>query len=255
MFKIHPLFSGSSGNSTLVQCNGTNILVDAGRSATAICKALSEYGLGLNDIDGILITHEHIDHTSSLENISKKFKIPIHFAKPSYDEFVQKGSCLYDNAISHDIEYSVEFNDVSVKSFKIPHDSVCNVGFTFVCEDDKFSYATDIGHLTDEIYDNLCGSRVVVIESNHDIDMLKNGPYPQYLKERIMSKKGHLSNDDCSKLSLYLAQNGTKEIILAHLSDKNNEPELAKAAVDKILNENGYHDIILTVAPKNSLER
>ena len=232
--KICCLYSGSKGNCTFVSAGGANILIDAGRSAKALCSALCSIGVDIDDIDAIFITHEHNDHVSALQVLSHKHKIPIHILLNSalvfnglYDE--RLCDCLH---MHRDDGFEVEINGLKVKALPTPHDSRAAVGYRLTfkgeCgEEISLAVSTDTGCVTDTMRENLLGCSAVVIESNHDLQMLIDGPYPYELKQRIRSQKGHLSNSDCAALAAELYESGTKHIMLAHLSEENNLPELA----------------------------
>lgn len=229
MISCTPLFSGSSGNCTHVNCSGSEFLIDAGVSCKAISTALSSIGSSLEAIKGIFITHEHIDHIKGLEIISKKYKIPVYMNTSS-------AKYIYCSSGFENLQASLRIMDASEKvcvdgvnftAVRTPHDSWGSVCYHVETEDDTFALATDIGYITKGIASALLGCRTVVIESNHDIEMLKNGPYPQSLKSRILSRNGHLSNADCARFLPYLAESGTQKVFLAHLSKENNLPSLA----------------------------
>ena len=218
MLSAYTLFSGSSGNSIYVNDGKTEILIDAGKSAAAIEKSLTGLGTSLRRINAIFITHEHTDHTSGLEVISKKYQIPVYMTAPSYDNYVRGGSYLQRMAHRTEVELCQSIGTLSVSSFPIPHDSAQNVGYIIKSEDDSLGIATDIGYITSVIADRLCLCKHVIVESNHDIKMVEEGPYPRFLKDRILSKGGHLSNDRCAELCAYLCDHGVEDITLAHLS-------------------------------------
>jgi phosphoribosyl 1,2-cyclic phosphodiesterase len=232
MYKIYTLYSGSRGNSVFIEAKNTRILIDAGKNAKALCTALCSIGSDIKKIDAIFITHEHTDHISALEIISKRYSIPIHITSKSAlkidrypDSFASK--CL----IRHDDVFEEEINGIKITAFKTPHDSLMSVGYRIeFCEDEKkhsIGLATDIGYITKDICQGLCGCETVVLESNHDVEMLTEGPYPYDLKKRILSKRGHLSNKDSALLAAGLAKRGTRSFILAHLSEENNTPDTA----------------------------
>ena len=248
MIDVYTLFSGSSGNCVYVKNDDTEILIDAGRSCGAIEKSLSALGTSLRRIKAIFVTHEHSDHTQGLEVISKKFQIPVYMTSPSYDSYVRGGSYLQRMAISCEIEKEKDIGSLNIKSFPIPHDSAQNVGYVISSNEDTFGIATDIGHPTEIIADNLSKCKRIIIESNHDIEMVENGPYPRFLKDRILSQNGHLSNDKCAQLCAYLCDKGVCGITLAHLSQENNLPKLAYGQVREHLNACGFENVPLKVA-------
>jgi phosphoribosyl 1,2-cyclic phosphodiesterase len=230
--RIVTLYSGSKGNSTYIEAGDAAILIDAGKSAKKLCSALSSIGVCIDDINAIFITHEHNDHVCALETLTKKHKIPIHMASGCAAKFSsERFELLRENIVCHPPLFEVEINGTLISSFATPHDSNMSVGYRIeFCEDGKrhaIGLATDIGYVTKDICQGLCGCEAVVLESNHDIDMLKDGPYPYDLKKRILSKRGHLSNKDSALLCSGLAKRGTHSFILAHLSEENNTPGIA----------------------------
>lgn len=244
----YTLFSGSSGNCIYIKNGRDEILVDAGKSAGAIEKSLTSLGTTLKNIDAIFITHEHSDHTSGLEIISKKYHIPVHISTPSYARIAYQGSYVSQCAKEHDAHYEVSVGSLTISSFEIPHDSAQNLGFVIKSEDDTLGIATDIGHVTDEIKARLCGCKSAIIESNHDKFMLVAGKYPEFLKHRILSDRGHLANEDSAELCLHLAKNGTSSITLAHLSRENNSPMIAHQVTRAHLDKNDFCEVALNVA-------
>lgn len=242
-----PLFSGSTGNSTYISCDGEEFLIDAGVSCKALTLALEGIGTSICNIRGIFVTHEHIDHIKGLEIISKKYNIPVYMntnsAKYIYctDGFEHLRAAL---RILDPTEL-VKTENAKFDVYKTPHDSWGSVCYRVTTSEGTLGYATDIGYVTKGIASALLGCDEVVIESNHDIDMLKNGPYPVYLQNRILSKHGHLSNDDCARFLPYLAQSGTKKIWLAHLSKENNLPPIALECAKNSLAQ--YPDVEIEV--------
>lgn len=234
-FHIRSLYSGSAGNSVLISACGTNILIDAGKSARTLCASLNAAGSDIGSIDAIFVTHEHSDHIGALEVISKKYRIPVHMTEASALN-MSMGSFLGGAAVIHAPLYSVQVGALTVSSFQTPHDSACCVGYRVEFDGSDgcrhaLGCATDIGCVTPHLREALCGCEAVVVECNHDVDMLRFGPYPGQLKTRILSRRGHLSNEDCAAFSCELAAAGARYILLAHLSRENNRPEMAYAAV------------------------
>lgn len=236
--RICTLYSGSSGNCTYITSGKTSILVDAGKSARSLCLALRDIGADISEIDAIFITHEHTDHVSALETLSKKHHIPIHAARMCAEYLSRPGSATSSCVVSHAPIFTVELDGISVSSFITSHDSRCPVGYKVTFENgEACGVATDTGIVTVGTAEALKGCRAVVIECNHDREMLARGPYPPQLKERIASSKGHLSNDDCAKMVSFLSKNGTKSFILAHLSEENNTKELALKTVRQAVSD------------------
>ena len=252
MFKAIPLFSGSSGNCVYVKYGDEEILIDAGVSYKRICTALDKVGTSIENISAVLVTHEHSDHVSGLNVLSKHRDIPIFINRKSASYFDEPLDCLYSgHAKIKDPGDSITFSGFEVNVFATPHDSVGSCGFHFTFSDgSRFALATDMGKVTPEISSYLLGCKTVIIESNHDVNMLKNGPYSFVLKKRILSDHGHLSNDDCAKFIPKLVDMGADKIILAHLSKENNTPELCYKANAASLAEAGFtpSDVRLTIA-------
>ena len=247
--QVYTLFSGSSGNCVYVKDKNTEILIDAGKSAGAIEKSLTALNSSLYNIKSIFLTHEHTDHTAGLEIISKKHHIPVHMTSPSYEKIVPISAFLPSCAKKHDIRYEAEVGSLKISSFEIPHDSMMNVGYVIENDEgERLGLATDMGHVTSEIEESLTGCNYAIIESNHDIPMLKSGPYPYFLKERILSDRGHLSNECCAELVTRLARTGTTSFTLAHLSRENNTPDKAFSVTRSALDDCGFASVKLNVA-------
>ena len=244
------LFSGSSGNCTYIKAGDVELLIDAGVCEKAIAASLASIGTSLDNISHIFITHDHTDHTRGLEVICKKHSPIVHITEGSARVCVDadKTPYLCERALIHPLSYTVELGDVTISSFATPHDSAASVGYTVGYKGYKIGFATDVGHVTDTVRENLLGSNAVVLESNHDPEMLIDGPYPDFLKRRILSDKGHLSNDCAAELAAYLAENGTDRFVLAHLSEQNNIPELAFATALSALGDIERLGIRLAVA-------
>lgn len=237
--RICVLASGSKGNSTYVETENSKILIDAGLSKTELERRLSLINVNPFDIDAILVTHEHSDHIKGLSQFVKKYNNKIYAHRKSWDILAEK---LGDISTSLQIEFNGEdFNikDMTIQSFDLEHDSAHCVGFSVIEGRKKFSTATDLGHTSPEIISHLKTSDFVILEANHDIQTLRNNPnYPYYLKSRILSNHGHLSNDETAKTIIKLLGNTTRGVMLAHLSEQNNSPQLATQTIRKTLIEN-----------------
>ena len=251
MLTVDILFSGSRGNCTLVRSEKTQILIDCGKSARAVCTSLRDLGTDICAVSAIFITHEHSDHIAALGAICKHNGIPVHMTEKSAAAL--PADCPFaDSIVIHPREYSQTVEDLCVSSFPLPHDSADHVGYVVVDTDgDSFGAATDMGHVTECAIENLSRCRRVMIEANHDTEMLSEGPYPPFLKRRILSSRGHLSNADCAELACILAQRGCEAIALAHLSPENNVPPLAYSDVRSALDAAGYPNCGLIVADRN----
>ena len=227
--------SGSGGNCLLLSDGSTHVLVDAGISMRRIEASLREAGIAMSDITGVLITHEHSDHISGLKMLLKYHHLPV-YAPHTVANHMRGMLPDIDGSLNIiEVGSVFELGSLRVRAFHTPHDTDESVGYRF-SGTSSFAIATDMGHVTDEVLDGLRGAETVLIESNHDIDMLSYGPYPVYLKRRILSDRGHLSNKDCAVLARRLAENGTTRIIIGHLSKENNTPETtlaeSRAALD-----------------------
>ena len=227
--KLSVYASGSSGNCLLLSSGSTHILIDAGISKRRIEGSLAQSGLSMREIGGVLITHEHSDHISGLKMLLKYYALPVYAPRTVANRL---RGCLpeaepYLRVIPVNESFSI--GDLTVTAFHTPHDTDESVGYR-VQSGGVFALATDMGHVTEEVLNALSGADAVLIESNHDEEMLRYGPYPVYLKRRILSDSGHLSNACCAELARALALGGTKQIILGHLSRENNTPALAMQA-------------------------
>lgn len=231
--KICCLYSGSRGNSAYINAGGASILIDAGKSAKALCSALKEINVDIASIDAIFITHEHRDHISALQTLSHKHNIPIYILLSSAEVFYGlKDEKLCSNLMLQMKEpFSINIKGLKISSIHTSHDSRASVGYRMDFFEDgqeySIGYVTDTGMVTDDMRAKLSGCFAVVIESNHDLEMLKNGPYPPELKQRVGSRHGHLSNKDAAAFISELCASGTKYVMLAHLSEENNLPEIA----------------------------
>lgn len=238
--KVISLFSGSSGNCTVVELEKRTILIDAGGSARAICEGLNAIGSDICRVTDIFITHEHGDHTHALGALLKKYPVRVHMTSATADALgIAEGSPLSYCLVRYGREYLLELPDCTVEAFEAPHDSACCVGYRITEGNTSVGVVTDVGYITQRVYDRLCGCEAVVIEANHDVNMVKNGRYPAALKRRILSGGGHLSNDCCAEIAAALARQGTKKLMLAHLSDENNTPEAACACVKNAVDAYG----------------
>ena len=255
MFKAIPLFSGSSGNCVYVRYGDEEILIDAGVSFKKICSALTFIGTDISCIKAVLTTHEHCDHVQGLPVLSRHTNIPVYINRKSASYYNMPLDELFEgHSKIKDPGDSITFSGFEVNVFSTPHDSVGSCGYHFTFSDgSRFALATDMGYITPEISSHLLGCKSVIIESNHDVNMLKNGPYPYILKKRILSDNGHLSNDDCAAFLPKMVDMGTEKIVLAHLSHENNTPELAYKTSAAALAEAGFtpNDVRLTVAARS----
>ena len=252
MIKICSLFSGSSGNCIFISYKNTAILIDAGVSGKRTENALKSIGESFENIAGIFVTHEHSDHICGAGIISRRHKIPIYANTATWDAMRPFMGKLESGNIRHiEVGEAKTIGDITVRPFPIPHDAACPVGYNIFIEDKKLTIATDIGHMNDLLLANLEQSDMILLESNHDIEMLMTGRYPWPLKQRILGDRGHLCNEMAGKVVAHLAQCGTKRFLLGHLSQENNFPELAYRTVCNALLEKNItpmKDVYLEVA-------
>ncbi|MDD3269505.1 MAG: MBL fold metallo-hydrolase [Syntrophomonadaceae bacterium] len=235
--QLHILASGSSGNAVFFEFGGTKILVDAGISTRRIERGLAAIGVGAAELDGILITHEHIDHIQGLDVLVRRYKLPV-YARPATWSGIACRDKLPGECIKY-IEGNFSLGAVEVEPFKISHDAADPLGFCLYYQQQKWVMATDLGVVTREVEQALSHADGAVLESNHDPEMLRTGPYPQMLKQRIRSTQGHLSNYDTAKVLASIPRLESMQVFLAHLSQQNNHPRLAMQTVGEILLKNG----------------
>ncbi|KMT21877.1 MBL fold metallo-hydrolase [Clostridium cylindrosporum] len=249
------LYSGSSGNCLYVASENTKILIDAGLSGKRIESALKDRDINPNEIKGIVVTHEHSDHTKGVGILSRRFNIPIFANTNTWKAMYPSLGKISDENIKVFGSYkSFEIGDIVVNPFPIPHDAVEPCGYSFIKGNKKITIATDIGYVTDAIRWNMKDSDLMLLESNHDVDMLKVGPYPYELKRRVLSDRGHLSNENAGKAILEVLSSKIKNILLGHLSDTNNYPCLAHETVTSVLKMEGVNpgkDFTLDVATRD----
>lgn len=254
MLKFCSLYSGSSGNSLFIESNNSKILVDCGVSAKKIEEGLKSINVDIDDINAIVVTHEHTDHIQSLGNISKKFSIPVYANKNTWDAMPsQKDKIDEKNIRFFNSNEDFEINDFVIHPFSIPHDAADPCGFNFFCDNKKFSIATDLGHMTTNVIDCLEGSSFLMLEANYDPEILKCSRYPYLLKTRIAGPNGHLSNNLAGKTIAHLINCGLENVTLGHLSKENNFPELAYNTVLEELMQNNYdkNSVNISVAKRD----
>ena len=238
---VSVLASGSRGNTALVESSNARILVDAGISCRETFKRLKSIGHEPREISAILITHEHSDHVYGLAMLAKKLKVPVFMTGATHQAWAR--SLRDESGEMPEVAKleifsagrSFQISDITVTPFTIPHDAADPVGFTFRAQGTKLAIATDLGYMPASVCDHLRGCDVLIIESNHDLEMLRAGAYPWSVKQRVMSRVGHLSNES---LAQFFAQNydgGASYIVLAHLSEQNNHPEIALRAAESAL--------------------
>lgn len=254
---IFSLISGSSGNSTLIVQDSTLVLLDCGTSGKKLSQAIESLGYSCSDIAAILITHEHSDHISGAGIMSRRFDIPIYTTAETFNA-INIGSIKDENIRTISPGKEFDINGIGVKPYSISHDAANPVGYSFELKEGKFSSLTDTGIVTPEIYSYIKDSKYMILESNHDVDMLQFGRYPYQLKRRILSDIGHLSNNYAAKMAVKMLESGTEHIMLGHLSQENNTPEIAYKTTENALTQNGSiigKDITLSVANRYDITR
>ncbi|MEZ4357365.1 MAG: MBL fold metallo-hydrolase [Eubacteriales bacterium] len=252
-----PLFSGSSGNSIYIGNGRTSILIDAGVSAQNIKKALAAVGKDIRSLNAILVTHEHTDHIRSVGTLSRNYDLPVYANEGTYiamqnkiGDIRTKNTCIIE-------ESNLYINDLEVECFSVPHDAKDPVGYKVTYKGVSVACVTDLGKLSDDITKRVSRCQMVLLEANHDIEMLMSGRYPERLKKRILGRKGHLSNEDAGRAAVEFAKRDVRGIILGHLSIHNNKSEIAYEEVFSALNGAGVKekDMILEVAARSGSKR
>ena len=250
-----PLFSGSKGNSYYIGTLSEGVLIDAGRSCRQIENAMEANGLKMQNVGAVFITHEHTDHCSALKVLAKKYGFKIFASEGTLRELARTDKIL-PNSDASVIENKVSVGNMLIERIDTPHDAAESCCYRVTASDGKSALiATDMGVMLDGVRDAAKRSDFVVLESNHDIEMLKNGIYPFYLKQRILSSKGHLSNTACADELADLVKCGTLRLMLGHLSEQNNTPEIALATAISSLERAGLKfrsDFTLDVAPSET---
>ena len=250
--ELTTLGSGSKGNSIYIGTGDTKILIDAGLSGTKIENALKDINLSLNDIDAIFVTHEHSDHIDGVGVISRKYNLPVYATEGTWDNMSQKiGKISNSNKKLVYNNEGILLNDMLIRPFSVPHDAKDPVCYSVLYNGTKICVATDMGHITKDVIENIRHCSALVLESNHDVNMLEMGNYPYNLKNRILGKYGHISNETCGKLLSCVMNDKLKNVFLAHLSQDNNTPDLAYLTVANTLEEFGIYaekDVNLHIA-------
>ena len=234
------LASGSSGNCHLLISGRDVLLIDAGLSGKAIEKRMTDIGVNPSRLTGILISHEHGDHIHSAGILSRRFDIPIYANETTWEAMAPRlGKVREQHQRLFDSHCAFVVGGVQVTPYRLSHDAVEPVGFILEAGRDKIGIATDLGQISEGFYDKIAGSNLVIMEANHDVEMLQVGRYPYHLKRRILSDQGHLSNEDAGEAVAKLVHNRVESVLLAHLSRENNFPQLALSTVTGILAEHG----------------
>ncbi len=258
MFEVCTLASGSSGNCLLMTDGHTHILVDAGISARRICKALRELGIEPGDLAGILVTHEHSDHIAGIATLTKQLALPVYASHAAGRQLAYRIAFLDECLHTFSPGEGFEVGRFAVESFPTQHDTEQSVGYAVTSGGLRAAVATDLGEVTDAVRRGVRGAHLLVCETNHDVEMVRSGPYPYYLQERILGGHGHLCNEDGAALALLAAEEGASTVVLAHLSAENNTPARAYHAVKTRLEAAGVdtgRDVLVEVAPRSETGR
>jgi phosphoribosyl 1,2-cyclic phosphodiesterase len=229
------LASGSRGNAALIEVDECRILIDAGLSAREIDRRLANLELSGSDLDAILVSHEHNDHTSGIGPLARRYQLPVYIEQETVKQLPRLGKIADLRLFDAGQQFS--FRDIDIETFPTAHDAVNPVGFTIASSEGRVGYATDLGLATRLVVEQLRNCRVRVLEANHDEQMLIDGPYPWHLKQRIRGRLGHLSNSDTLDLLKEVGWHGLDALFLAHLSEENNCPDLVRSLVDKTLQQ------------------
>jgi len=243
-FCICPLASGSKGNSLFVSCLKNSILIDAGLSGIEIQRRLNVLNINPESLTAIIITHEHSDHVKGAGILSRRFNLPVYITQKTYEAAAQ-GLGKIEDICFFECGTPFKIDQILVSPFSISHDATDPSGLTMEYNGYKIGIATDLGIVTSLVKEHLKNSHILYLESNHDLDMLINGSYPWYLKQRIKGRTGHLSNVDAKNLLSELRTDALKHVILAHLSEENNSPQKAVQEISKSLNGS---NVVLHVA-------
>ena len=243
MLKFISFGSGSSGNCYLLATPTDALLIDIGVGLRGLKKACRDYGVSLSSVKHVLVTHDHADHIKSVGAFSNDYQVPVYATREVHDG-INRNYCVVKKVAAEQVGLvekgkTLQLGDFTVTPFAVPHDSADNVGYFIEAEGTNFCLMTDAGRVTDEMKGYISKAHHLVIEANHDIEMVQNGPYPQFLKERILSGTGHLNNRECGEA---IAENMSEElhnVWLCHLSEENNHPELARKTVESVLRSYG----------------
>jgi len=235
------LASGSTGNATVVSSGAATVLVDVGHSAKKIEELMKEREISGSDLDAIFVTHEHSDHINGLGPFARRYGLPVYANEKTWGAMAKKvGDIPEENRRILPSDSAMEIYDLRIESYAISHDAVEPVGYCFESAGAKLSLATDLGYVSDKVMRQLQRSDVLVLESNHDVEMLRMGRYPWNTKRRILGDMGHLSNEAAGEALCSLLTGDLKRVYLAHLSQEHNLMELAKLTVNNVLENNGF---------------
>jgi phosphoribosyl 1,2-cyclic phosphodiesterase len=255
VLSICSLSSGSSGNATVVFSDKTVLLVDCGINLSRFNEMMGKIGIPPNEINGILVTHEHQDHCKTVRIIAETFGIPVYLnidtliaCKKHFGHLAPELTKIINCG-------TFEIEEIGVKVFTIHHDCAYPVGYAFTKQDKKIAIATDLGSITNNIARNLLGSDIVMLESNYDQELLENGSYPDFLKRRVMSDEGHLSNFEATDFATNLFLHGTKHVMFGHVSQNNNTEELIKKSMEAMFKKYNIQndEFTFSIAPRKDV--
>lgn len=252
MTTIRTLASGSAGNAALFSSGETNVLIDMGISCRRICQSLAALNLRPDDLTGIFITHQHTDHIGGLATYIKKYRTPIYCTPTVSRQLEYRLAGIETLLRPVNLGESVSFGEVELDILPTSHDCRGSAACHFTTPEGRVGYLTDTGYIPEETWERLLGADILVLESNHDVDMLRAGSYPYPLKQRILGLQGHLSNEDAARYAAASVQAGTRAVLLAHLSDENNTPARALETVGRLLEETG-EIVQLSAAPRDTM--
>lgn len=254
MLTFTTLASGSSGNAALVSCGNTHVLLDAGISAKRITAGLKSLGIAPEALAAVLITHEHHDHISGLQVLTKRLRLPVVTSGPTGRQLCYRVPFMDDLIRQQEPGTGIQLGDLWIESFPTPHDAAGSVGYSITGGGHRVVLCTDLGYVTDQVKQAVRGCDLLVCEANHDEDWVRSGPYPYHLKARILGDRGHLSNEAGAALACAAVEGGTQTVVLAHLSAENNTPVRAYDTVHAALSGRGVavgRDVTLEVAPRS----
>jgi len=251
--KVCVLASSSSGNCTFIGTDRTRILVDAGLSRKEIALRLASIGEALEGLDAVLITHEHSDHVSGLPVLARALRIPVYITR------LAAGTLAWPAGFTPKLEIfqagcGFAIGDLRIQSFTVPHDAIDPVGFCVDADGVRIGVVMDLGYIPESVKYHVRGARLLVLEANHDVEMLKVGPYPWAVKQRVMGRRGHLSNDVVSEFILEELDGGTRTLVLGHLSEHNNHPEIVRLVADQALRRRALATRLVVAEPRRLSE-
>ena len=243
MLRFISFGSGSSGNCYYLYTETDSLIIDAGVGIRSLKKYFRDYGLDIYKVHRILITHDHADHIKCVGSMSHDYHLPV-FATRTVHEGIDRNFCVVRKVSGELRQYlepgvTVQLGEFSVTPFTVPHDSSDNMGYEMEAGGTVFCLVTDVGHITEDIASHISRAHYLVIEANHDVEMLMQGPYPPHLKERITSGTGHLNNVACGEAIAQNMSEHLRQVWLCHLSEENNHPELARKTVETVLRSYG----------------